>query len=277
MRLGGPIFDQVDNPTAWAQAHQRLGYSAALLPIEEPEDPRLADYIAASQKAGLLIAEVGAWSNPISADEVQRTKALDLCCRRLELAERAGAWCCVNIAGSRGSQWDGPHPDNLTGETFDLIVQSVRQILDAVKPRRTFYTLEAMPWVYPDSPESYLALIQAIERPQFGVHLDPVNMINCPQRMYRTGDFIRTCFEKLGPHIRSCHAKDIQYQSRLTLHLEECRPGTGVLDYRTYLGELFQLGPDVPLMLEHLPNAEEYAAAARYIRQMAHQIGGTIR
>jgi hypothetical protein len=31
----------------------------------------------------------------------------------LALADEIGSLCCVNISGSRGSQWDGPHPDNL--------------------------------------------------------------------------------------------------------------------------------------------------------------------
>ena len=72
------------------------------------------------------------------------------------MADEIGARCCVNIAGSRGAKWDGPHPADLTPETFDLIVQSVREIIDAVKPTRAFYTLETMPWMYPDSADSYL-------------------------------------------------------------------------------------------------------------------------
>ena len=41
----------------------------------------------------------------------------------------------------------------------------VGQIIDAVKPSRTFYTLEPMPWMYPDSAESYAGLIKS-NRPQ---------------------------------------------------------------------------------------------------------------
>jgi hypothetical protein len=37
--------------------------------------------------------------------------------------------------------------------------------IDAVKPRRTFYTLEAMPWIFSDTPDSYLELMRAIDRP----------------------------------------------------------------------------------------------------------------
>ena len=89
----------------------------------------------------------------------------------LEIANRVGAKCCVNIAGSRGDKWDGPHQDNMTEDTFTLIVDTVRTIIDSVKPKRTFYTLEPMPWIHPYDPDSYLRLIKAIDRPEFGVHL----------------------------------------------------------------------------------------------------------
>ena len=127
-----------------------------------------------------------------------------------------------------------------------------------------------MPWVFPDSPESYLKLIEAIDRPRFAVHLDPVNIINSPARYFSTGDLIRQCFDMLGSQIKSCHAKDIILSSDLTVHLDETRPGLGGLDYVSFLTELDKLPPDVPLMLEHLSTAKEYRLAAEYIRSVAN-------
>jgi hypothetical protein len=63
-----------------------------------------------------------------------------------------------------------------------------------------------MPWAYPDSPDSYLRLLKAIDRKHFAAHLDPVNLVCSPQRYFASGQLIRECFEKLGPYIRSCHA-----------------------------------------------------------------------
>jgi len=126
--------------------------------------------------------------------------------------------------------------------------------------------------VVPDSPDSYLRLIAAIDRPTFGVHLDPVNMINCPSRYYDNAGFLRECFSKLGPWIVSCHGKDITMREQLTVHLDEVRPGLGALDYRTFLQELHCLPGDVPLMLEHLPQ-EEYPLAREYVVGVAAQSG----
>lgn len=272
MRLAGYISRKFETPDAWAIAYRQAGYGAVYAPVAAgAADDLVAAYVDAARRFDLIIAEVGAWSNPIDPDPVKAAKAVEDCRLNLDLAERLGARCCVNITGSRNpDKWDGPHPSNFDGDTFDLIVHSVRAIVDAVKPRKTVYALETMPWIFPSSPDEYLALLKAIDRPSVGVHLDPVNMINSPARAYRTGDFIRECFSKLGAHIRSCHAKDIILRENLTVHLDECRPGTGVLDYSVYLQELSKLHPDTPLCLEHIPD-EEYPVAAAHLHEVARK------
>ena len=128
-----------------------------------------------------------------------------------------------------------------------------------------------MPWAYPDSPDNYLKLIKAIDRSRFGVHFDPVNMVVSPQIYFKNGAFIADCFKKLGPNIRSCHAKDITLrQDNYIPQLDECAPGLGKLNYKTFLLELSRL-KDIPLMMEHLNTAEEYSSAADYIRSVGKQ------
>ncbi len=273
MRLGAPVFVQEISPDRWIAALKQQGYSAAYCPVSnEADTATLKAYVKAAEKADIVIAEVGAWSNPLSPDEATRAAALKKCKAQLGLAEAVGARCCVNISGSRGTPWDGPHPDNLTSETFNMIVATVREIIDAVQPRRTYYTLEPMPWMYPDSADSYLALIKAIDRPQFGVHVDMVNVINSPQRYFDNAALIHEWFSKLGPHIRSCHAKDTLLSTQLTTHLDEVRPGLGHLDYSTLLTELQQLDPDMPLMIEHLKTEQAYHLSAAYIRNIAEKL-----
>jgi len=278
MRLGGPVFGQFGDPDRWVAAHRAKGYGAALCPLNDPGDgDAVRAYRSAAEQGGLVIAEVGAWSNPLSPDEGERQAALALCRERLALADMIGARCCVNIAGSCGPKWDGPYPQDLTAATFDLIVESVRSIIDAVQPTRTFYTLETMPWMYPDSAASYLRLLEAVDRLRFGVHLDPVNVVNSPRRYFENGALLRECFEKLGPHIKSCHAKDVRLGDGLTVHLDEVRPGAGGLDYKVFLRELDRLDADMPLILEHLAAEEDYDRAAAYVREVADELGVSVR
>jgi sugar phosphate isomerase/epimerase len=273
IRLGGPVFGEFNDPQEWIKAVKSKGYSAAYCPVSVGTDSvTVKAFEKAAKDADIIISEVGAWSNLISPDEKTRKEAIIKCKDSLALAELIGASCCVNISGSRGKIWDGPHPDNFSQETFDLIVRTTQEIIDEVKPVRTFFTLEPMPWVFPDSPDSYLDLIKAINRKQMGVHLDPVNIINSPRRYYSSGAFIKECFAKLGPYLKSCHAKDILLSSNLTVHLDEVLLGTGALDYGVYLRELAKL-KNVPLMLEHLKTSEEYDQAAANVRKIAASNG----
>jgi sugar phosphate isomerase/epimerase len=274
MRLGGPVFPERLEPEQWIKALQGRGYRAAYCPASVQDSPKLIrDYALAARRADIVIAEVGAWSNPLSPDETTRQAAFQHCQQQLALADEIGALCCVNISGSRGERWDGPHFLNLTQETFDKIVESVRTIIDAVHPRHTFYALEPMPWMYPDSVESYLALLQAIDRPQFAVHFDPANLICSPQRYYGNARLISEFFEKLGPFIKSCHAKDVQLRTTLTVHLEEVRAGLGELDYPAFFKAANQVNSDLPLMIEHLETEQEYALAASYLKTVARESG----
>jgi len=274
LRLGGPVTDQWTGPEEWVAALRKRGYSAAYCPVDEKAPAREVEaYARAAAAAGITIAEVGAWSNPLSVNKSERRDAIKLCQARLALAEAIGARCCVNISGSRNpDHWDGPHPENVSPATFDAIVETVREIIDAVKPARTFYTLEPMPWVPPDSADSYIEVLRAVDRKACAVHFDPVNLVCSPRIFYDNGAMIRDFFARLGPMIKSCHAKDTALAPTLTAHLDEVRPGLGGLDYRAYLSELRKLGPEVPLMIEHLSAEEEYRAAASYIREQASRV-----
>lgn len=268
VRLGGPVFGKYQSPDEWIDALNKSNYKAAYCPVKPGSGSgEIELYKQAAEKADITIAEVGAWSNPIDPDENKAKAAIEKCINSLQLADEIGANCCVNISGSRNPEkWAGPHKDNLTTATFDLIIETTRKIIDAVKPTNTFYTLETMPWSYPDSVESYEKLFKAIDRKQFGVHFDPVNLVISPHVYYKNGEMIKEAFSKLGPFIRSCHAKDILLlDDKLTPHLPEVRAGLGNLNYAVFLRELGKL-KNIPLMMEHLKTAEEYNKAAEYIR-----------
>jgi sugar phosphate isomerase/epimerase len=78
--------------------------------LGDDADAETVDAYAAAS-ADVVIAEIGAWSNPLSPDERTRATALKLCKRRLELADRVRARCCVNIARSRGGRARAPGRD----------------------------------------------------------------------------------------------------------------------------------------------------------------------
>ena len=279
MRLGGPVWYDAGDAGAWVSAHHDWGYGAAVFPLKHdaaPDDIRR--FRDAADGAGLVIGEVGAWhNNPISPDDTTRRAGIAGVQAQLALADEVGARCCVNVSGSRGDGWASPHPDNLTDETFALVVDSAREIIDAVNPTRTRFALEGMPWAFPDGPDTYLRLIEAIDRPGFGVHFDPVNFVSTVRRWADTGALIRETVRLLGPHMVSSHAKDITLKSDALVQLHEIQPGKGELDYATLLHQLNTLDADLPLIIEHLPGEAEYRGAAEYIKGVAQAEGITFR
>lgn len=275
IRLGGPIFLKSEDPAEQAREHRRLGYSAAYCPKAKVEDATL---VAAIQKAfaaeNVVIAEVGAWCNLMDPDTSKRRVNLQYVTERMALSEAVGARCCVDYAGSFSSTipW-GPHPRNLSKDFFDGTVENCRKVIDAIKPKRTVFSIEMMGWSVPDSPDSYLALIKAIDRKQFGVHMDVCNGVNSPRKFYENARFIEECFTKLGSWIASCHAKDLEWIPELNVHFQEVIPGRGSIDYHAYLKELAKLPQGPPLMLEHLKTAEQYDEGRTYIQKRGRKAG----
>jgi len=269
MRVCGPVLGRFGDPDAWIAALQARGYRAAGWLPDNGMGPLAAEYAAAARKAGIVIGEICVWCSPVTDDPAARREALALCKQHLAAAETVGARCCVNVSGSRGGKVNEPDPRNLTEETFEMVVESVREIIDAVDPKATFYTLEPMPWMYPDTTDNYLRLIRAVDRKAFAVHYDPVNLVSTVQKYWNTGREVREFCRKLGPYIRAVHAKDILLKNELTLHMYEVRPGLGNFDYHKLVRELGRLDDEVVVAVEHLGSQEEFDVAAEHIQAVA--------
>lgn len=276
MRLGGPVFVSSKDPAELARAHREAGYRAAYCPEIASLDDRAACRAveAAFAAQDVVIAEVGAWCNIIGPDEAERRRNLAYVCERLALADEVGALGCVDYAGTLavGTPF-GADPRNLSPEAFDRIVETVREVLAAARPRRAKFMLEMMPWVFPDDAESYARLLAAVDDEAFGVHLDPVNVITSPRRYFDTGRAIREIVATLGRHIVSCHAKDVRMTGLYPVGLEECPPGDGGLDYGTFLAQVAGLPQRPPVMLEHLQTPQQYAAAREHLLGVARRVG----
>lgn len=273
--LGGPLFLASDDPRQLAREARRLGYSAAYCPPARPGDTtRLKAIEEAFAAEKVALAEVGVWVNLLDADAARRKDNLQRVIDGLAVAEATGTRCCVDIAGSFNEKvWYGPHPRNVSQEFFEAAVENARRIIDAVHPLRAKFAYEMMGWNLPDSPDSYLRLIRAIDRPAFAAHIDISNGINSPARFYDNAGFIEECFRKLGRWIVSCHAKDLDWIPEMNLHFVEAAPGRGQIDYHAYLRALAALETPAPLMLEHLRTPAEYAEAAAYLRRVAGEAG----
>ena len=257
MRLGGPIFRKVDRFEEEVALHKKLGFGAAFCKYVEGQSLR-DEYKQAFAEADIVLAEFGAYGiNILDTDKLLRQKNIDEICRRLEYSDEMGVRCCVIYGGSvETGGWGNANPLNMSEKSYAETVRVVQDIVDRVKPEITKLVMETESYLLPDSPEVYARLIEAIDRPGFAVHLDPVNIISSPWRFYNNAQFIKNCFALLGPWIVSCHAKDLNMPPKhATIQIDETFIGDGVLDYKTYLLEIDKLNPAPTMMIEHLTKA----------------------
>lgn len=282
MRLGADFSHYSLDPEAYAAKYRAWGYRAATCPkVGVAETEKIRALREAFARADVVIGEVAAWVNPLDPRPEEKARNLKVIAETLAVADELGAVCCPTVAGSFDTTnalapHVAPHPDNFTELAFEAVVEWVRQVLDAVQPRRARLTLEMSPWTILDGPDIYLRLLQAIDRPGLAVHLDPANAIRDAHLYYSTTDLVNRCFDLLGPWIVSCHAKDIQQDPYpATVALREVIPGKGILDYRTILKRIEQVSPQMPLIIEHLASEQEYAEAAGFIRGVASAVGVT--
>ena len=273
MRLGTSSPLKHFTAEEWAKNQSALGCRSVVFPLssDDPED-KINEYVAAAKRYDLLIAEVGIWRNAMSMDPEDRMAQRDYCVRQLQLADRIGARCAVNVAGAFGERWDGHYKENFTKEAREQIVRMVQEIIDRAEVKNTYFTLEPMPWMIPTGPEDYIRLIDEVNRDRFAVHMDIINMTNSLERYYGAEAFIDRCAELLGDKIRSCHIKDIHLKEEYTFQLEECAPGQGEYPLRYYVEKMHSIDPDMPVILEHLNTDEEYIRYMDYLKEVLYGI-----
>lgn len=273
MRLGTSSPLAHSSAEEWAKNQISLGCRAVVFPLSanDPEDT-IKEYVDAAKANDLLIAEVGIWRNAMSTDPEDRKAQRDYSVKQLQLADRIGARCAVNVAGAMGPRWDGHYKENFTKETRTEIVKMVQEIIDRAEVKNTYFTLEPMPWMVPTSPEDYARLVEEVDRERFAVHMDIINMTNSFERYYNPEAFVDRCAELLGSRIRSCHIKDVHLKEEYTFQLEECAPGKGEFPLRYYVEKMNAIDPDMPVILEHLNTDEEYIHYMNYLKEVLYGI-----
>lgn len=256
------------NPQDWLEIIKRYDLRAAIAPMkaEAPPDER-AEYLRLAAENDIVIGEVGIWKNVMEPDEKKRRENIAFSCRQLAFADEIGARCCVNISGAAGPVWDGYYAESYERDFYTRIIDTTREIIDEVKPKRTSFTFEPMYWMHPDSPDDYLRMLRDIDRPAAGVHMDYVNMINGFEKYHNCEAFITECFKKLGPRIKSVHAKDVRIGPVPPICLTETIPGTGRVRFGLVLRLAHELDADMPVFVEHLSTMEEYDMALRHLKQ----------
>ena len=274
MRIGLNWRPPHETPEEWAQILQNMGFRAASLPVDYTASPeKIEAYVKAAQNHDIVLAEVGIWAHVHSRDPEEREKARAKSFGQLRLADELGIPCCVNISGSTGPVWCGCYAENYSPELYEANIRWIRELIDTVKPTRTFYTVEPMQWMVPDSPKSYQKLIRDVDRERFAVHLDMINFVKDPYTYTHMEELMDESIELLGPQIKSIHLKDCMLTERLSVAIKEVTVGMGAAPIRYFLEKIRELeqkeNTEIPVLLEHLNDIGKFVQSMEFIRRTA--------
>jgi sugar phosphate isomerase/epimerase len=278
MRLGGyfgaeriealePLCEQLDTHGLSAiQAPARLA--------DMPEDECTA-FGERARELGIVVGEVGMWENLMTDDAALRAQRIDRIRRLLLKADAMGCHCVVSLVGSKDPSGNAlaPHPYMCTAACKNEFREIVLRILDGLELTTTRYVIE--PWhnTFFYQPGEIRAFIDDVNHPEFGVHLDQMNMVS-QQSYYSTTELIDTTFDLLADVLASVHLKDVRCDpEHMFLKWDEVHIGDGVMDYDAYLRRLAQLPPDTPCYCEHLPTEGDYALNFSRLHHLAVKSG----
>ncbi len=169
-----------------------------------------------------------------------------------------------------------PHPDNFRPETFDALVDSLKQVCIAAESEGVMLAVEGHALSILNTPERIRDLIAAVGSDTLRFNADPVNFVGSLADAYDTTAMINRLFDALGEYTICGHAKDFVVQDRLVLHIEEAVIGEGLLDQAAYLRRFEEACPDGYVQIEHLPE-ERIPQARRSLYNTGVEAGITWR
>ena len=168
----------------------------------------------------------------------------------MDLAASVGVNTMIVFAPNRSAAKDA-------GE-FDRVVDLLGKAVDKAAANGFTVQLENLPGSWADTSDACLALLQAVNRPEFGYVWDTGNLYEAEQTHFRAG------YEKLKPYIRNVHLKDGAIENGQMIWK---RYGEGVTDVKgqiqalkddNYAGTLVLEAACKPHHLDDFPSSTKY-------------------
>jgi sugar phosphate isomerase/epimerase len=171
------------------------------------------------------------------------------------------------------------HPKNKTKEGYGICRDAIGEMVQCASDHGAVFCVETYVNNVIGSVEETLKLFSQIPDPCLGLLMDPTNYFEDHNidRMDETLDHI---FDALSDDIKIAHAKDVKraesdqgvkmadidasegHALRGVGKIELPPPGLGSLNYELYLRRLSQVHPNIPIVIEHLDEADVPRAKA---------------
>jgi sugar phosphate isomerase/epimerase len=275
--LGFFRAEHVDELDAVAEKLDRYGLSAIAAPVRTAEmsEEECVEFGDKAHALGIVISEVHFLRNLPAPDAQTRAARVEEARSLLRKADLMRARCLLGFAGSASPEdrISVPCAHNYTEAFVAELRELILRVLDGIELRYTKYGLEASPKTFFYRPEGCAALVDAVDHPDFGVHLDIMNMVS-HDTYFHTTELIDRTFKLLGERIFAAHIKDISWDwDYQFLKFDERVVGDGVLDVPTYIGHIAKMDENFPCMCEHLEVEEDYVVSFERLHRIAADLG----
>lgn len=247
-------------------------------PLEQPLAEALRTRDLLRDNGIALVQFWGAYPSIISRDESVRRAGVQICRHVIQRAAELGAHMASLRPTSMydGYQW-APHADNFLPETEDRLVRSLAEVGETAAQFGMPVAMECHLTTTLGEPAKIRRIIERSNPDWIGVNADVVNFVKDIDSVYDTTAVIDHFFDQLGPYVRAAHLKDVTVGEQLVLHIDECVPGTGLLDWERLFRRFEALLPDGFMLIEHLRRLEDVQQARDFVVGRLAQLGIAIR
>ena len=192
------------------------------------------------------IALLGAYFNPVHPNDEKRLHGIKMFREYIKLAADFGAKTVGSETGSyMGDPW-GYHPDNLTDEALDLVVETFTSLADYAAECGVDIGIEGAFNHVCTTPDRLFKCVERIGRKNVRFIFDLYNYLAIGNYT-EAYDILDRGHELFGDRILLYHIKDFTV---LDGKLKQCGVGQGILDFNKILNKIYAQNPEAILVLE---------------------------
>jgi len=261
---------------------RRLGFNAVQLDLDfrdldtatEAIGPALGRRIRESLRAhDLPVAAISGYTNIVHPDGETRRRLLDRLKAIIRHAREFGSPYVISETGTFHPESDWvDHPRNHSAAGYEEARDTIGALVETARQADGVFLVETYVNNVIGSVEETLRLFAEIASPHLGLLMDPTNYFDGENIGDMAGTLNRI-FDALDGKVLVAHAKDVKRATdRAEKHaaidaspahsfrgagaIELPAPGLGVLDYELYLRRLGRHHPNIPIIIEHLEEAD---------------------
>ncbi|MFC4810392.1 sugar phosphate isomerase/epimerase family protein [Paenibacillus sp. GCM10023250] len=227
----------------------------------------------AFRDANLPIVCISGYTNLIHADPVKRRQNVQGVKNILQFARELGSPYVVSETGTFNTEsdwvWD---PRNGTEEAYEETCRQIEELAKFAYDHGAVFLVENYVNNVIGSVDQVARLFADVNHPGLGLLMDPTNYFT-DDNIDRIDETLHRIFDTLGDRIKIAHAKDCKraedtgekhaaidasesHSFRGAGAVELPAPGLGNLNYDLYLQRLARLHPNIPIIIEHLDEAD---------------------